>query len=254
MCKTYMESEKDWDLLAMIFVWTIRTTAKIFNGQYSPYEVITGMKPRSPLEAVLAQPTVLQEIPTERYVKELCLYLREVHSQVEQYHTATREKQQSAKFRELGPGTSLSVGDYVLVRKEKDKGVSVRLQHPHFDDVFQIVEAHGDGTEAKAFTVSNLAGQRDNLGFIQPVAYDRLTPVEVLPLALPAEDRTSRIRVEVEGEWKNGTVVAQSVDGKVYIRFDDRTDELCFDLSQSTYHWITDEAIPGGSVAGSASG
>ena len=148
----------------------------------------------------------------------------------------------------------MSVGDYVLVRKEKDKGVSVRLQHPHFDDVFQIVEAHGDGTEAKAFTVSNLAGQRDNLGFIQPVAYDRLTPVEVLPLALPAEDRTSRIRVEVEGEWKNGTVVAQSVDGKVYIRFDDRTDELCFDLSQSTYHWITDEAISGGSVAGSASG
>ena len=45
MCKTFMESEKDWDLVANVFVWTIRTTAEIFNGEFSPYEVITGLKP-----------------------------------------------------------------------------------------------------------------------------------------------------------------------------------------------------------------
>ena len=47
MCRTFMQSDTDWDMLSHLFVWAIRTSSKLFNGMYSPYEVITGLTPRS---------------------------------------------------------------------------------------------------------------------------------------------------------------------------------------------------------------
>ena len=35
LCKTFMENVKDWDQVASIFQWTIRTSCKIFNGNFS---------------------------------------------------------------------------------------------------------------------------------------------------------------------------------------------------------------------------
>ncbi len=75
------------------------------------------------------------------------------------------------------------MGDYCFVRKAPEPGTSVRFQSPTFDGVFPVVESHGDGRDAKAYTVCDLSGFRDNLGFTQPVAWDRLIPVELLPLA-----------------------------------------------------------------------
>ena len=39
MCKTFMESTQDWDLMCYIFVWTIRSTPREALGQYSPYRL-----------------------------------------------------------------------------------------------------------------------------------------------------------------------------------------------------------------------
>ena len=199
LCKTFMENDRDWDLIANIFVWTIRTAAKVFNGMYTPYEIITGLKPRSPLDAVLTQPSTLERVPHSQYVRELVSYLKNVHKVVETHHARVRDEQQTTKYRQLGPGTSLAVGDYVLVRKEHDHGVSYRFQDRHFDEPFQIVEAHGAGADAKVYTVSNLRGSRDNLGFTQPVALERLTPIELLPLAQVNETEPTRIRVDCGG-------------------------------------------------------
>ena len=54
ICKTFMQKYEDWDLMVSVFVWTIRSSTKLFNGHFTPYEVITGLKPRSPIEAVFA--------------------------------------------------------------------------------------------------------------------------------------------------------------------------------------------------------
>ena len=108
----------------------------------------------------------------------------------------------------------------------------------NFDEVFQVVEVHGDGVEAKAYTLSNLKGKRDGLGFTQPVASDRLTPVDMLPLAQPSVDTPTRIAVRLAGVEHDGTVINQSIDGKVYIKFDDSQEERCFDLSSTQYRWL----------------
>lgn len=40
-----MSERQDWDVLAQIFAWTIRTTAaKEVNGMHTPYAIITGLK------------------------------------------------------------------------------------------------------------------------------------------------------------------------------------------------------------------
>ena len=72
---------------------------------------------------------------------------------------------QRAKYRELGPGGSLSVGGYCYVKRAATQEVSRRFQSPIFDQVFQVVETHGDGPDAKAYTLCDLSGSRENLGF-----------------------------------------------------------------------------------------
>ena len=62
--------------------------------------------------------------------------------------------------------------------------------------------------------------------FAQPVATDRLIPVEVLPLTRPEAEKT-RTRCGA----KLGTVVATCVDGRVHVKWDGVNTEEVVDLS-----------------------
>ena len=239
MCRTFMANFQDWDTLACIFAWTIRTTCKLFNGHYTPYEVITGMKPRSPIEPLLAQPVGLSRITTDDYVRELVNYLKGVHKFVDERHKAIRENEQRAKYRELGTTGGLACGDYCLVSKTKEPGISHRFQNPNFEAVFQVVEVHGEGDDAKAYTVSDLHGNREGLGFGQPLALTRLTPIELLPLAELSEDQATGILLSDRGRDRPATVKAQCMDGKVYVVFDDDPHhEHLLDLATCKYQWL----------------
>ena len=110
-----------------IFVWMIRTTCKLFNGSYTPYEIITGLKPRTPIDCLLSQPSGAERVSTDKYVNDLVDYLRKVHKYVDSQHAVVRESCQRAKYRELGPGGSLSLGDYCLVKKNQEVGISKRF-------------------------------------------------------------------------------------------------------------------------------
>ena len=238
ICRTFMEEEHDWDLMASIFVWTIRTTTKLFNGHYTPYEVITGMKPRSPIDAILSTGATADKITHDRYVTELIRYLKQVHKFVDEQHALVRADAERAKLRQLGTGTSLAIGDYCLVAKPLTPGVSARFQRRNFDGVHQVVEAHGEGAEAKAYTVCDLRGKQTGLGFSQPVASDRLTPVDMLPLAQASEDRKTRIIIRRGGSDRPGVVENQSIDGKVSIKFDDADASELHDLASLQYRWL----------------
>ena len=164
--------------------------------------------------------------------------MRKVHKYVDEQHTRIREDSQRAKYRELGSGGHLSVGDYCFVKKAPEPGISVRFQSPTFPGVFQVVESHGEGQDAKAYTVSDLSGVRENLGFTQPLALDRLIPCELLPLAQVSDDSKTRISISEGPVERLATITAQSADGKVHIVYDDNPDEvLRVDLSHLKYRW-----------------
>ena len=63
MCRAYMHEFQDWDRIAPIFQWTVRTTAKVFNANYTPYKIVLGLKPRLPLDAQLAVPSFVKKLP-----------------------------------------------------------------------------------------------------------------------------------------------------------------------------------------------
>ena len=158
---------------------------------------------------------------------------------MDEQHERVRDQVHRAKLRELAVGQSLAVGDYCLVQRPPTPGISVRLQSKNFGEVYQVMEVHGDGSIAKAYTVSDLRGQREDLGFTQPVASERLTPIDLLPLTAPNEDPPSRILLDLRGEERAGTVINQCIDGRVIIRLDHDGSEKCYDLSQAKYKWIS---------------
>ena len=110
------------------------------------------------------------------------------------------------------------------------------MQNPHYDEVFQVVETHGDGRSATTYTLSDLRGNRDGLGFTQPVAADRVTAVDLLPMIPPTKVHTSIVLREA-GEDKTGTIVNPSIDGKVRIRFENGQEKI-YDLSKTQYRWL----------------
>ena len=171
-------------------------------------------------------------------MRHLVEYLRTVHKAVDTHHARVRDEQQTDRYRQLGPGVALAIGDYVLVKREPQKEVSQRFQGRHFDEPFQVVEVHGSGVDNKVYTLANLTGEREGLGFSQPVALERLTPIEMLPLAQVSENEYTRIRLDLPGGPRDGSVTNQSIDGKVYIRFDGETKDQCVDLAASKYHWL----------------
>ena len=135
-------------------------------------------------------------------------YLKYVHKHVDEGCQAARESRERAKFREHGIGEHLQEGEYCLVQNPPEKNLSMRFQQKHYDEVFQVVTVHGEGSAAKTYTLCNSQGQRDNLGFVQHVAAERLTPVEVLPMSAPAEDVNTRIPLQQAGVRKEGTIVS----------------------------------------------
>lgn len=233
-----MEDVEDWDLVVPTFVWSIRTTIKLYNGTFTPYEIVTGMKPRSPSEAVMASGVEVERISTDAYVTQLIKFLKWIHQHVDQQHELLREEQRQASYRQFGEGVSLGIGDHVLVARQPESGISVGFQRSYFDDICQIFEAHGDGRSAKAFTPCDLRGHREGLGFIQPVACERLELVAVLPLAQPVADQRTRISLRVNGQDREGNVVNQCIDGRVTIKFDDLAEPQELDLSAQSYQWL----------------
>ena len=37
-----IEFDRRWDVIAPLFQWTVRTSCKVLNGHYTPYEIVTG--------------------------------------------------------------------------------------------------------------------------------------------------------------------------------------------------------------------
>ena len=106
--------------------------------------------------------------------------------------------------------------------------------------MFQIVECFGDEDSAKVYGVSDLYGNREGLGFTQPVSVERLTPVNLLPLVHESGDRHTRISIDFAGQTKEGTILAQAANGAVQVHFDNEPveDAEFLHLERLKYRWL----------------
>ena len=53
-----------------------------------------------------------------------------------------------------------------------------------------------------------------------------------------SEDQQTRIAIQEGGTEREGRITGQTLDGKVYITFDEGDEEKCFDVAASRYRWL----------------
>jgi hypothetical protein len=242
--RAFMTDQEDWDLMAPIFQWTVRTTCKLFNGMYTPYETLLGIKPRMPLDSLLTAPVAVSRVRPEQYVNDLVAYLKRVHTYVQRQHKLVRDKEQEARARHMGIGQCIDVGDYVMYRDNRPitDGSSERFRVPWRQVIYQVRDIiHGGSREVpvRSCVLCDPATGSTELGFAQPVSVDQLRPVEILPLSQPVAEGSTRLKI---GD-KYGTVVNQCIDGRVYVRFDGESTDRLFDLSRTNYRWCTGPVV-----------
>ena len=246
LCKAFMESQTDWDLMCPIFQWTVRTTLKVFNELYTPYETLLGLKPRMPLDSVLQSPIAPERVSAHDYVRDLVMYLKRVHAYVQKQHKMVRDREQEARVRHLGTGQVFQVGDYVMYKDSRPitDGSSERFRVAWRDTVYQVHDIVEGGTRevpVRSCVLCDPSTGSTELGFTQPVSVDDLKAVEILPVARPVAEGRTRVKI---GE-KVGTVINQCMDGRVYIRFDGEQIDRLYDLSRTDYQWVLPSAVPG---------
>ena len=218
LCREFMkEFSSQWDSICPLFQWIVRSSSKVYNAKYTPYEIITGMKPRLPLDAILSTPSVQAKRSEDEYVTDLVIYLKKVHSFVQTEHRKVREVEQDRRVRERTLDR-FKVGDYVMLKTlgGPPKGHSGRFGHSTDARVFQIFDAPAALHDARTVTLMDPATGSTQFEFAQPVSTDRLIPVEMLPLTRPHDEKT-RLR----SGRRTGTVTATCIDGRVHVEWDD---------------------------------
>ena len=169
--------------------------------------------------------------------------MKEVHSYVDAQHQREREKRERAKLRELGEGEIVRPGDYVLLKvNHREEGVSTRFQHKNHEEIFQVREVIGSSLEdAKAFLLQTLSGSTD-IGHLQPVAREHLTPVEITPMLQTCGDARTRLLIDVQGRgsMEEASIESLFLDGKVLIQLKEKGDQHIVDLTEFDYQWLTD--------------
>ena len=241
LCKQFMDAFNDqWDTLAPLFQRRVRTTCKLYNGKYTPYEISTGLKPRLMSDALFATPAVLSKPTTDDYVTDLVQNLKKTHQFVQREHERIRGQQQDARLRNLGPTTPLEVGDYVMMKNiakggKSDVYYSQRFRHDTDRRLFQVHSVTGgDVTKAKTYFLMGPSTGSTQFEFAQPVHGDRLIPVEVLPLTQEHEAST-----KIRPGSRTGEITATCVDGKVYVQWEDETEPECVDLIRLPHEFLT---------------
>ena len=250
LCIEFMkEFSEQWDAIAPHFVWVVRTSSKVYNGRYTPYEIITGMKPRLPLDAVLATPTVVAKRSADDYVNDLVEYMKSVHKFVQDEHRRVRERERDTDIRRRDIDR-FRIGDYVFLKRpgvKPEPGHSRRFNNETDSRLFQIIHAPSTLDEARTVTLMEPATGKTQFEFAQPVSTDNLIPVEVLPVSRPISERT-RIRCGT----RTGTIQATCVDGRVHVRWDESAELAAavevLDLSTIPHEFIVDEKTDFGSI------
>jgi hypothetical protein len=191
-------------------------------------------------DSLLSTPAKLDKTSTDDYVGDLVKYMKKVHQFVQMEHKRVREHEQDARLRHLGPDTKIDVGDYVMLKRNPktaragEEYMSGRFKHATDTRLFQVnAVTGGDPAKARTYTLMDPSTGSTAFEFSQPVAAERLVPIEMLPLTHAHGEYT---RLKAGG--REGKVTATCVDGKVYVLWDGTTQSECIDLSRMPHEFI----------------
>ena len=175
------ENPEDWETKLCFIRWAWNTTPKTALSNYSPYEVITGLRPRTALASIM-EDVNCEEIETKEYVEELRRSLTEIYDKVKKAQEVRAEEAQAHVQR---GARELQVGEMVLLRRPPDavlraqglddetvRGVSRRLVPKAEISPYVVIRRFGN-----AYVLGDPNTKEEVKAFKQPVAAERLVPL-----------------------------------------------------------------------------
>ena len=234
-CSDYPEEWAKWLRLAQ---WSMRATPRPDRGNRSPYEMVCGLIPQGPIDALMAKLDRTRTLDPSSYVAGLVENLKHIHEAVGMRLSAELTARHSKNERDGELGTSLEVGDKVFLQRppsgDKEK-VSRRLQPRYYTQLFEIAKVLSPAT----VVLCDPNSKSTQLGFGQPVSVTRLVPYDLLSLEQPV-DGTERLHLLIrtrDGSMAKAEVTHQSATGAVRLRMEDGTDKIV-ELQNEEYQWL----------------
>ena len=238
--------QKSWSRWVKVAQWAMRCSPQPDRAGYSPYELVTGLRPQGPSDRLWSQTATKLADPAS-YVTELHAAMQRTHEFVRESIHADAQKflaQQRAKGEKYH---EFNVGDWVFLKRppvalrekvegETEKRASQRLA-PYADPrPYQIHKYLKVGQ----FVLSDATGST-NLHFAQPVHASLLIPYNLSQLEAPLSE-ARKLRLELtnfRGQTYRATLVAQTATGLVRLKFETHADlDGLYDLSTEQYRWL----------------
>ena len=205
-------------------------------GGRSPYEVVTGLKPRFPRAITGAIP--VEEKTVDAYVKDLIESLREVHTSVNRTTLEAIERDASTMSGRIS--AELMVGDTVLVRRPAtvERKGPTRFQERSYPEIYVIKSKVSPTT----FVVRDLVDEDRPIPFTQPLHADRLVKLDMPELTLePGQPRRLQLREGVGDAWTEYYIDRFGADGRVRLNLPDGAAQSrrWVDLTKCEYRWLS---------------
>ena len=214
-------------------VWAWNASPKKALNGMSPYQVVSGFIPRNPIATLVRSDANRENISPNEYVQDPVTLLSDIYkkvmkAQVEQAKEAESRSEASRVARQL------QQGEHVLLRRPPAK-LQPRARLEAYVVLKRVGETYAQGDVATGREVST---------FTQPAHADRLAPLNVKEDTTPIAEQTKLI---LEG-IHTGRIIAQAVDGRVWIELSDKNSEEMFTCR------IQNAAIPCAGPVGAAHG
>ena len=254
---TYCERHGySWARFSKLAQWALRATPRAELGHRSPYEVITGLRPQGPMDALLARMSA-KTLSAADYVSDLRRHITDLHREVQISVVAEAEARAAAKQSKHLPDAepAIGVGSYVFLRRpptiqaktdgeddEERVNVSRRLLPRAHAHLYMVKKVLSD----QVVVLCDPHTHSEDLGFAQPVHMARLIPFTLCGLegALPERSAPRLEIVSRDGSSHAGTLVAQTATGLVRVQWDAGGETELLDLGGLEYRWLPEGPAP----------
>ena len=241
-----LEHPDGWDLMLPYAMWSWRTTPRLWLGGHSPYECLTGLRARMPMD-ILQATSPVAAVSQQEFVQHLVTKLRNMHSAIRRAKEESHRAAMKRALEQYGPTKSLSIGDYVLVERPPrtapkvstdvniDDVLSRKFALKFYDEIFVVADILGAGGAQKVAVLADLSGALVTK-FTNPVSIRRLQPLHFRLLNEPLTDEPRELVLHRPSGTVRAVVKDILIDGQVEIELEHGRREIIH-LCREQYEW-----------------
>jgi hypothetical protein len=225
---------EDWETRIPFAQAILRIMPLAALGGRSPYEVVTGLRPKLP--SALDPNQRVEHVNVSEYCTRLRTFFDECYKSVERVQRDVAERNVDE-----APGLlskELEVGDLVLIRVPPTVRLvgPLRFQRKTLPDVYRLTKKITRNT----FDVEAITAPGAPVSFVTPIHAERLVKLDMPELDLrPNQERYIEIHDNSLDEWNRYKIERYAIDGRVFIRRESDPNECeWIDLSTKRYRWV----------------